>query len=97
MTCHFIESRTRRYVKWYGLLSFARNLSAKYGKKILDTATKTGLGAVKTVSKLWKQNLYLKQIQKCWGNSYSYSKKRWNIEQIKTSILKWNIKKYINF
>ena len=89
MTCHFIESRTRRYVKWYGLLSFARNLSAKYGKKILDTATKTGLGAVKTGSKLWNQNLYLKQIQKCWGNR--------NIKQIKTSILKWNIKKYLNF
>ena len=32
-------------------MSFARNLSDKYGKKILDTHTKTGLDAAKTASK----------------------------------------------
>ena len=32
-------------------MSFARNLSDKYGKKILDTPTKTGLDAAKTASK----------------------------------------------
>ena len=35
------ESRTRKYFKRYGFLSFTRNLSNKYGKKLLDTATKT--------------------------------------------------------
>ena len=32
-------------------MSFARNLFKKYRKNILDTATKTGLGAAKIVSK----------------------------------------------
>ena len=46
-----IEPRTRKYVKEYEFLSFERNLSDKYGKKLLDTATKTGLDASKTASK----------------------------------------------
>ena len=41
----------KKYVKGYGFLTFARNLSNKYGKKLLDTATKTGLDAAKTSSK----------------------------------------------
>ena len=32
-------------------MSFARNLSNKYGVQVLDTATKTGLDALKTASK----------------------------------------------
>ena len=32
-------------------MSFARKLSNKYGKKLLDTATKTELDAIKTASK----------------------------------------------
>ena len=51
MICYSIEPRTRKYVKEYGFLSFARNLSNKYGKQLLDTATKTGLYAAKTASK----------------------------------------------
>ena len=35
----------------YDFFSFARNLSNKYGKQLLDTATKTKLDALKTVSK----------------------------------------------
>ena len=31
-------------------LTFARNLSNEYGKQLLDTVTKTGLGALKTAS-----------------------------------------------
>ena len=50
MTPHSIEPRTR-YVKGYGFLSFVRNLSNKHGKQLLDTATKTGLDALKTASK----------------------------------------------
>ena len=41
----------RKYVKWYGFLSFARNFGDKYGKKLMDTATKTGIDAAKTASK----------------------------------------------
>ena len=45
-----IEPRARKYVKGYGLLSFARNLSNKHGKQLLNTTTKTGLDALKTDS-----------------------------------------------
>ena len=45
MTCYSIEPRTRKYVKEYGFLSFARNLSNKYEKQILDTAGKISLDA----------------------------------------------------
>ena len=40
-----IEPRERRYVKGYGLLSFAKsigkNLSSKYGQKLVDRAKKS--------------------------------------------------------
>ena len=32
-------------------MSFARKFDDKYGKKLMDTATKTGIEAVKTASK----------------------------------------------
>ena len=51
MTCYSTEPRTRYYIKGDGFFSFGRNLSNKYGKKLLDTAKKTGLGALKTASK----------------------------------------------
>ena len=51
MKRYFIEQRTRKYVKGYGFLSFARNLPHKYRKKLLDTATKTGLDALITAFK----------------------------------------------
>ena len=41
MTRYFIEPRTRKYVKGYGLFSFARNLSNKHGEELLVTALKT--------------------------------------------------------
>ena len=34
-------------LKGYRFLSFARNLSSNYGKKLVDTASKTGLDAAK--------------------------------------------------
>ena len=46
-----IGLRTRKYVKRYGFLSFARNLSKKYERQLLDTGAKTGLDALKTGSK----------------------------------------------
>ena len=39
----------RKYV--YGFLSFARKFGNKYGKQLMDTATKTGMDAPKTASK----------------------------------------------
>ena len=43
MTLCSIEPRTRKYIKGYEFLLFSRNVSDKYGEKILDTATKTRL------------------------------------------------------
>ena len=37
-----IEPKERRYVKGYGFLSFAKNFGNKYGKKLMNTAIKTG-------------------------------------------------------
>ena len=45
------EPRFRKYVKGYGFLSFAKNFGNKYGKKLMDTATKTGMDAAKIASK----------------------------------------------
>ena len=45
------ELRFRKYVKSYGFLSFVRKSDDKYGKKLMDTTTKTGINAAKTASK----------------------------------------------
>ena len=45
------EPRFRKYVKSYGFWSFAKKFDNKYGKKILDTTTKTGMDAAKIASK----------------------------------------------
>ena len=36
------EPRFRTYVKGYGVLPFAKKFGNKYGKNLMDTATKTG-------------------------------------------------------
>ena len=46
-----IEPRDRAYVKGYGFMSFARSMSNKYGKKLVDTAKKSATDAIKTASK----------------------------------------------
>ena len=50
-----IEPRDRIYVKGYGFLSFAKNmgknLSNKYGQKLLDSAKKSTMNAIKTAPK----------------------------------------------
>ena len=46
-----IEPRDRIYVKEYGFLSFAKSLSNKYGKKLLDNTKKSAIDAIKTASK----------------------------------------------
>ena len=45
------EPRFRKYVKGYDFLSFASTFGDKYGKKWMDTATKTGMDASKIASK----------------------------------------------
>ena len=45
------QPKFRKYVKGYGFLSFARKFGDKYGKKLMDAATKTGIDAAKTASK----------------------------------------------
>ena len=51
MMRYSIEPRFRKYVKGYGFLSFAKNFGHKYGKRLMDTATKTGMDASKIASK----------------------------------------------
>ena len=47
---YFLEPNYRKHVKSYDFLSFARKFRDKYGKKLIDTATKTGKDAAKTAS-----------------------------------------------
>ena len=52
MTHNSLEPRTRKGIKGYRFLLFARNLCNKYRKQLLDTATtKTGLDALKIASR----------------------------------------------
>ena len=39
---HSLEPEYKKYVKCYRFLSFARNFGSKYGKKLMNTAIKTG-------------------------------------------------------
>ena len=57
MVGYSTEPRFRKYVKGYGFLSFAKNFGNKYGKKLMDTATKTGMMQQKLLLKgLYKKN-----------------------------------------
>ena len=42
-----LEPKYRKYVQGYGFLSFARKFGDKYGKKLMDTATKTGINTAR--------------------------------------------------
>ena len=48
MSRYSTELRKRKYIKLYEFLSFAKDLSNKYGKKLFDTATKAELNPAKT-------------------------------------------------
>ena len=50
------EPKYRKYVEGHGFLSFARKFGDKYGKKLMDTSTKTGIDAAKTASKNCRSN-----------------------------------------
>ena len=45
------EPKYRKYVKRCGFLSFLRKVGDKYGKKLMDAATKTKIDATETASK----------------------------------------------
>ena len=47
-----LEPRDRICVKGYGILSFARSMSNKYGQKLVDTAKKSATDAIKIASKI---------------------------------------------
>ena len=61
-----IESRDKIYVKGYGFLSFAKNisknLSNKYGQKLLDSAKTSTADAIKTTSKRANKKKQQKQL-----------------------------------
>ena len=46
-----LEPRDIIYVKGYGFMFFARSMSNKYRKKLVDTAKKSATDAIKTASK----------------------------------------------
>ena len=72
MPGYFIEPRTRKFIKGYGFLSFATNLTNKYGKQLLDTATKTALNASKTDE--FTRNKITDKILKSKALSNAYSR-----------------------
>ena len=45
------EPKDRVHVKEYGFMSFARSMSNKYGKKLIDTAKKSATDGIKNASK----------------------------------------------
>ena len=46
-----LEPHYRRYVQGQGLMSFARNIGNKYGKKILDNCLSAGKDFAKIAAK----------------------------------------------
>ena len=54
---HSLEPKYRKYVQGHGFLSFARKFGDKYGKKIVNTATKTGINAAKKIGDKYGKNL----------------------------------------
>ena len=52
-----LEPRYRRYIKGYGFLSSARKFRDKYGKKVMDTATKTEIKPGKKFKDKYDKNL----------------------------------------
>ena len=50
------EPKYKKYLRAYGFLPFARKFGDKYGKKLMDTARKTGIDAPKSASKKVVQN-----------------------------------------
>ena len=58
-----IEPKERRYVKGYGVLSFARNFSDKYSKSLMDKGIDVSKKFAENLKKLLVRK-YLKKEQK---------------------------------
>ena len=56
------EPKYRILVRRYSFLSFARKYGDKYGKKLMETATKTGIDAAKILQNEWFKKLQKLQI-----------------------------------
>ena len=54
---YLTEAKFRKYVKGYGFLSFARKFAGKYGKKLMDTATTTGIDPAKKFGEKYDKKL----------------------------------------
>ena len=52
-----LKPNYRRYVNGYGFLSFARKFGDKYGKKLMNATTKTGINAAKKIGDKYGKNL----------------------------------------
>ena len=52
-----LERKYRKYVEGYCFSSFARKFGDKYGKKLMNTATKTGINAAKNIGDKYSKNL----------------------------------------
>ena len=48
---YLVKPKFRKYVTGYGFLLFAKKFGNRYGKKLMDAATKTGIDAAKNTSK----------------------------------------------
>ena len=54
-------NQEKKYAEGYGVMSFARKFGDIYGKKLNNTAAKTGIDAAKTTSKRVIQKTEKKQ------------------------------------
>ena len=52
-----LEPSYRKYVQGYDFLPFARKFGDKYGKKLINTETKTGINAAKNFRDKYDKNL----------------------------------------
>ena len=52
-----LEPKYRKYVQGNSFLSFARKFGDKYGKKLMNTATKTGINTAKKIGDKYSKNL----------------------------------------
>ena len=58
---HSLEPKYRKYVQGYGFLSFARKFGDKYGKKLMDTTTKTGINTARKFGDKYGKKLMIMQ------------------------------------
>ena len=52
-----LETNYRKFVQGYDFLSFARKFGDKYGKKLMDNSTKTGINTAKKIEDKYDKKL----------------------------------------